>query len=42
MADEHTVDYVSHLHTYQSFLTLAKYGALTVAIILILMAFFLL
>jgi hypothetical protein len=35
-------DYADHVRTYESFVHLAKYGAAGVAIILILMAFFLL
>ncbi|MBR0800208.1 aa3-type cytochrome c oxidase subunit IV [Bradyrhizobium jicamae] len=34
-------DYVAHEQTYEGFLTLVKYGTITVAIILILMAYFL-
>jgi len=35
-------DYADHLRTYEGFIHLAKYGAGFVAIVLILMAFFLL
>ncbi|KWV44426.1 cytochrome C oxidase subunit IV [Bradyrhizobium macuxiense] len=34
-------DYVAHEQTYEGFLMLVKYGSITVAIILILMAYFL-
>jgi len=34
-------DYVAHEQTYEGFLTLVKFGTITVAIILILMAYFL-
>jgi hypothetical protein len=34
-------DYVAHEQTYEGFIKLVKYGTLTVAIILALMAFFL-
>jgi hypothetical protein len=34
-------DYVAHEQTYEGFLMLVKYGSITVAIILILMAHFL-
>jgi aa3 type cytochrome c oxidase subunit IV len=34
-------DYVAHEQTYEGFLTLVKYGSITVAIILCLMAYFL-
>ena len=34
-------DYVAHEQTYEGFLHLVKYGTITVAIILILMAYFL-
>ena len=34
-------DYVAHEQTYEGFLTLVKFGSITVAIILILMAYFL-
>ena len=36
-----TVSYADHLRTYEGFLTLTKYGTITVVIVLILMAFFL-
>jgi hypothetical protein len=44
MADEHaaSTDYPAHLQSYQRFVSLAKYATLAIAIILILMAFFLL
>ena len=42
MADEHTADYDDHLQTYEGFLAFFTYGAAIVAVILILMAFFLL
>ncbi|WGS20225.1 MULTISPECIES: aa3-type cytochrome c oxidase subunit IV [unclassified Bradyrhizobium] len=35
-------DYVAHEQTYEGFLMLVKYGTISVAIILILMAYFLL
>ncbi|MFB9267087.1 aa3-type cytochrome c oxidase subunit IV [Bradyrhizobium erythrophlei] len=35
-------DYVAHEQTYEGFLMLVKWGTISVAIILILMAFFLL
>jgi hypothetical protein len=34
-------DYIEHERTYEGFITLVKYGTGTVALILILMAFFL-
>jgi hypothetical protein len=34
-------DYVAHEQTYEGFIKLVKYGSITVAIILILMAYFL-
>jgi hypothetical protein len=34
-------DYLAHEQTYEGFLMLVKYGTITVAIILILMAYFL-
>jgi Bacterial aa3 type cytochrome c oxidase subunit IV len=34
-------DYIAHEQTYEGFIKLVKYGTLTVAIILALMAFFL-
>jgi hypothetical protein len=34
-------DYVAHEQTYEGFIMLVKYGSITVAIILILMAYFL-
>ncbi|MFL6793256.1 MAG: aa3-type cytochrome c oxidase subunit IV [Bradyrhizobium sp.] len=34
-------DYAAHEQTYEGFITLVKYGTVAVAIILILMAFFL-
>ena len=34
-------DYVAHEQTYEGFIKLVKYGSVTVAIILILMAYFL-
>ncbi|MBR0697994.1 aa3-type cytochrome c oxidase subunit IV [Bradyrhizobium lablabi] len=34
-------DYLAHEQTYEGFLMLVKYGTISVAIILILMAFFL-
>ena len=34
-------DYVAHEQTYEGFIKLVKYGTITVAIILILMAYFL-
>jgi hypothetical protein len=34
-------DYIAHEQTYEGFIKLVKYGSATVAIILILMAFFL-
>ncbi|WP_426440009.1 aa3-type cytochrome c oxidase subunit IV [Bradyrhizobium genosp. P] len=34
-------DYVAHEQTYEGFLMLVKYGSITVAIILCLMAYFL-
>jgi Bacterial aa3 type cytochrome c oxidase subunit IV len=34
-------DYIAHEQTYEGFITLVKYGTVTVAIILALMAFFL-
>ena len=34
-------DYVAHEQTYEGFIKLVKYGTFTVAIILILMAYFL-
>ena len=42
MADHHFADYAAHAKTYENFLSFAKYGTLAVAVILILMAFFLL
>jgi hypothetical protein len=49
MAEHHEVayttadgnDYVAHEQTYEGFIMLVKYGTLTVAILLALMAFFL-
>ncbi|MCC8940570.1 hypothetical protein CI1B_11730 [Bradyrhizobium ivorense] len=34
-------DYIAHEQTYEGFIKLVKYGTITVAIILILMAYFL-
>ncbi|KJC43729.1 cytochrome C oxidase subunit IV [Bradyrhizobium sp. LTSP885] len=34
-------DYVAHEQTYEGFLVLVKYGSITVAVILALMAYFL-
>jgi len=34
-------DYIAHEQTYEGFIKLVKYGSMTVAIILILMAYFL-
>ena len=43
MADEETVmDYPEHNKTYELFLGMAKWGTISVIIILVLMAFFLL
>jgi hypothetical protein len=44
MAEEHATgaEYAFHVQTYSGFLAFAKYGTLTVAVILILMAIFLL
>jgi hypothetical protein len=36
------VEYADHLDTYESFLKLTKYGVITIIVILVLMAFFLL
>ena len=40
--DSQYMDYAEHERTYRFFLGLAKWGSITVVIILILMAFFLL
>lgn len=37
-----TVDFAAHERTYRGFLTLLKYSTIAIAVILILMAFFLL